>query len=60
MQPQESTYILLVTVDGKRVGWVRLSMRGEETTRRKETVIAFQEVSREVLRTDFGQDRGGV
>ena len=52
----ENTYVLLVTVNRERVGRVWVSMRGEEALRREQTVIAFEEVSREVLRTDFGQN----
>lgn len=43
------SYLLFMPVDRKRVGWV--SMRGEET------IIAFDEEARELLRTDFGQNR---
>lgn len=35
-------------------------MRGEETTGRKEMILIFDEVSREVLRTDFRQNRGSI
>ena len=48
----ESTYDLFTCIDRKWVG--RVSMRGEET------VIAFDEEARELLRTDFGQNRGSV
>ena len=52
----ENTYVLLVPVDRKRVGRVWISMRGEEALGRKQTIIAFEEVSGEVLRTDFCQN----
>ena len=52
----ENTYVLLVSVDRKRVGRVLISMRGEEALGRKQTIIAFEEVFREVLRTDFCQN----
>lgn len=52
----ENTYVLFVPVDRKRVGRIWISMRGEEASRREQTVIAFEEVSGEVLRTDFRQN----
>ena len=52
----ENTYVLLVPVDRKRVGREWISMRGEEALRGKQTIIAFEEVIGEVLRTDFRQN----